>query len=72
MKNMLYLAGKGLYLIAFCPDELKNIRIFLMRHDARTGSKFIGKLKQSEILAGIKANITGHLRQGGCQGGKAK
>src|SRR5665648_862711 len=58
------LVWNRLYFVAMRTDEFKNIRIFFVWHNTRSGSQFIRKRNKSEILAHEQANIESKFRDG--------
>lgn len=50
-------SGNSLNLIGFGSNQLKNVRIFLMRHDAASRSQIIRKSDKRKMLIHEKTNI---------------
>ena len=62
------LLWQSLQFVAFGPDELKHVRVFLVRHDGTACGAFLRQFNEAEVLTIKQACIKSHLRQGGGHG----
>ena len=64
-----HLLGQRLELVGLGTDQLEDIRVLLVGHDARTGGTLLGEFYEGEVLGVEQTGIEGQFCQGAGDGG---